>query len=325
MTKQSFGAVIVLTAFVVIPATAQPPVESKFVTQQYAAAIVFEPARLEKSAQAAGLSVAGLWKTIEEMGGPDVKQFERITCLIDLLPNGDLAFMPAFVLRYPPGTDARRQITPLLGGEVKEFKVGNVDYVRSTKIKLAQVEMSGHIIDDSTLLIAVWPILEPMLKPGGENDKGLTLAAELAKADFDHDVTFIVSMPPTLRRFVKHEKKVGPEDLSAAYKSAKLIMEQTEAMTLTLDLGKETVVRAEFRCGNAWGAGVFQDTLKSVLSKLKDAYPVSRKDLGLLMPTAIGHPVMALLDEGVRNHKLTKNDNKVVLTVARPRVWNPKK
>ena len=44
---------------------------------------------------------------------------------------------------HPAGTDARKKLAPLLGGEVKEFKVGDIPYVRSTKLKLAMVEMAG--------------------------------------------------------------------------------------------------------------------------------------------------------------------------------------
>src|SRR5205823_11667174 len=111
-------------------AAAQPPaagpVEAKYVPPAFAAALVFEPARLDKAAKATGLPAAELWKTVELIAGTDVKQFERVTFLVDPFPGGNVAFMPAFVLRYPAGTDAKKQLASLLGGDVKEAKVADV-------------------------------------------------------------------------------------------------------------------------------------------------------------------------------------------------------
>jgi hypothetical protein len=316
------AAAVVLT---LSTAAAQAPVEAKYVLPQFAAAIVFEPARLDKSAKAAGLPVAELWKTIEGISGTDTKQFERVTFLVDPLPGGNVAFMPAFVLRYPAGTDARKQLAPLLGGEVKEAKVGDVAYVRSTKLKLAKVEMAGYAIDDRTLLVAAWPTLEPMLKPGGGKDKDRTLAAELAKADFAHDLTLVAVMAPVTKRIAEKEKDSGKPHDAPFYKELKPLMEKVEALTVTLDLGKDTVVRAEFRCDNAEGAGAVHDSLKKFLAMAKEAYPDARKDLEKQFPPGLEKPLLALADEAVNNHKLTKDGSKVVLTIARPKDWTPKK
>jgi hypothetical protein len=317
--KLTLAAVILTTA----TASAQPPVEAKYVPPQFTAALVFEPARLEKSAKAAGLPVAEVWKIVEEMSGTDAKQFERVTFLLDPLPGGNVAFMPAFVLRYPAGTDAKKQLVPLLGGEVKEAKVGDVAYVRSAKYKLAKVEMAGYAIDDRTLLVADWQTLEPMLKPGGEKDR--VLGAELAKADFAHDAVVIVTPAPALKRVAEIEKQTGKPTDTPYFKEVKAALERTAAITVTLDLGKETLVRVEFRCDNAAGATVVHDTLKDLLAKAKQAYPASRADLEKQFPPELAKPLLAVADEAVNNHKLTKDGNAVVLTVARPKELAPKK
>ena len=318
-------AVIAVAVLAVSPAAAQPPVEAKYVPPHFCAAVVFEPARLDKAAKAVGLPAAELWKGIEEAAGTDPKQFERVTFLVNPFPGGNVAFMPAFVLRYPAGTDARKQLAPLLGGELKEFKVGDVTYVRSTKLKLAMVEMAGYAIDDRTLLVASWRDLEPMLKAGGEKDKDRVLAAELAKADLAHDAVVLFTPAPVLKRIAELEKESGKPTDTPYFKEVKAALERTEAVTITLDLGKETLIRADFRCDNATGAGVVHDTLKDLIGKAKEAYPEARKDLEKQFPPELAKPLLGVLDEAVKNHKLTKDGNMVVLTVARPNELTPKK
>lgn len=320
-------ALIMFAAVAVGPAAAQPPAEAKYVTPQYAAAIVFEPTRIDKSAKEAGVPIAELWKMVEGIAGTDAKQFERITVLLDPFPGGNVAFMPTFALRYPAGTDARKQLASLLGGDVKEFKVGEVAYVRSTKFKVAKVEMAGYAIDDRTLLVAPWVMLEPMLKPIGEKDKDRPLGAELAKADLAHEAVVIATPAPLLKRLAELEKESGkptPTDIPH-YKEVKAALARTAALTITLDFAKETLIRAEFRCDNAAGAGVVHDTLKDLLVKAKEAYPAARKDLEKQFPPELSKPLLAVLDEAVNNHKLTKNGNRVVLTVTRPKDLVPKK
>jgi hypothetical protein len=321
--KLTLAAVVLTLSTAAAQPPAGGPVEAKYVTPTFVAAVVFEPARLDKAAKDAGLPAAEVWKVIEGFSGTEVKQFERVTFLVEPFPGGNVAFMPAFVLRYPAGTDARKQLAPLLGGDVTEAKVGDIAYVRSTKYKLAKVEMAGYAIDDRTLLVAAWPTLEPMLKPGGEKDKDRALAAELAKADLAHDAVVIFTPAPALKRIAELEKESGKPTDMPYYKEVKAALERTAAITITLDLGKETLIRAEFRCDNAAGAGVVHDTLKDLLGKAKEAYPAVRKDLEKQFDFA--KPLLLILDETVNNHKLTKDGNTVVLTVARPKELTPKK
>ena len=68
-------------------ASAEPPrgapVDAKYVPAPFVAALVFEPARLDKAAVAAGLPVGEAWKALEGITGADTKQFERVVFLID--------------------------------------------------------------------------------------------------------------------------------------------------------------------------------------------------------------------------------------------------
>jgi hypothetical protein len=320
-------AVILLVA---APAAAQPPraapVDAKFVTPQFFAALVFEPARLEKSANALGLPIKDAWKALEGIASTDVKQFERVTVLIDPLPGGNVAFMPAFVLRYPAGTDARKQLPALLG-EVKEAKVGDVAYVRSTKYQLAKAEMAGYVIDDRTLLVAAWPTLEPMLQPRGakEKEKDRVLGAELASADLAADVVLIVTPAPALKRMAEIEKESGKStDMPPEVKKLLTALERVQAMTVAVDLGKDPVIRAGFRCDNAAAAGAVRDALKGVLALAKDAYPGARKDFEKDLPPEAG-PILAILDAAVNDHTLKSDGDTVTLTVPRPKGLTPKK
>ena len=310
-------------------ASAEPPrgapVDAKYVPAPFVAALVFEPARLDKAAVAAGLPVGEAWKALEGLTGADTKQFERVVFLIDPIPGGNVAFMPAFVLRYPAGTDARKRLPALLGGDVKEAKTGDITYVRSTKYKLAMVEMAGYAIDDRTLLVAAWPTLEPMLKPGADKDKDRALGAELAATDFGHDVVLVVTPAPVLKRIADREKQSGKPHDAPYYKELKPALDRLTAITVTIDLGKDPLLRAEFRCTDAAGAGVVHSTLKDLLAKGKEAYPDARKGLEKELTPDAMKPLLAILDEAVNGHTLTKDGATVVLTVARPKGPTPKK
>ena len=310
-------------------ASAEPPraapVDAKYVPAPFVAALVFEPARLDKAAVAAGLPVGEAWKAFEGITGADTKQFERVVFLIDPIPGGNVAFMPAFVLRYPAGTDARKRLPALLGGDVKEAKAGDIAYVRSTKYKLAMVEMAGYAIDDRTLLVAAWPTLEPMLKPGADADKDRVLGAALAATDFGHDVVLVVTPAPVLKRIADREKQSGKPHDAPYYKELKPALERLTAITVAVDLGKDPLLRAEFRCTDAAGAGVVHTTLKDLLAKAKDAYPDARKGLEKELTPDAMKPLLAILDEAVNGHTLTKDGAAVVLTVARPKGQTPKK
>ena len=324
--------ILVFLAVALLAATAAPaepprgaPVDAKYVPAPFVAALVFEPARLDKAAVAAGLPVGEAWKALEGITGADAKQFERVVFLIDPIPGGNVAFMPAFVLRYPAGTDARKRLPALLGGDVKEAKAGDVAYVRSTKYKLAMVEMAGYAIDDRTLLVAAWPTLEPMLKPGADADKDRVLGAALAATDFGHDVVLVVTPAPVLKRIADREKQSGKPHDAPYFKELKPALERLTAITVAINLGKEPLLRAEFRCTDAAGAGVVHGTLKDLLAKAKDAYPDARKGLEKELTPDAMKPLLAILDEAVNGHTLTKDGAAVVLTVARPKGQTPKK
>ena len=324
--------VLVFLAVAFPAATAAPaepprgaPVDAKYVPAPFVAALVFDPARLDKAAVAAGLPVGEAWKALEGITGADTKQFERVVFLIDPIPGGNVAFMPAFVLRYPAGTDARKRLPALLGGDVKEAKAGDVTYVRSTKYKLAMVEMAGYAIDDRTLLVAAWPTLEPMLKPGADADKDRVLGAALAATDFGHDVVLVVTPAPVLKRIADREKQSGKPHDAPYFKELKPALERLTAITVAINLGKEPLLRAEFRCTDAAGAGVVHATLKDLLAKAKDAYPDARKGLEKELTPDAMKPLLAILDEAVNGHTLTKDGAAVVLTVARPKGQTPKK
>lgn len=298
------------------------PAETKFVTAPFCAALVFEPGRLDKSATAVGLPIGDAWKALEGMAGTDVKAFERVIVLIDPLPGGNVAFMPAFVIRYPAGTDAKKKLPALLGGEVEEAKVGNIAYVRSTKFKMAKEEMAGYAIDDRTLLIAAWPTLEPMLRPAGKNEDR-PLSAELAKLDLAHDVALVITPAPALKRVAEIEKETGKKNEDPTYKAVMAVLEKTAAVTVTLDFGKNPLLRAEFRCANADAATAVHTTLKDLLARGKDAYPDARKDLEKKLPPE-AKALLPFIDEVATGHTLTKTGNTVVLTVAPPKSPTPK-
>lgn len=328
--KRTIGAMIAVAGLVGTPATAQKPrespVEAKYVPPSFAAALVFEPAKLDKAMKNTGLPVAEFWKVIVGIAGTDAKPFERVTFFIEPFPGGNVAFMPAFALRYPAGTDARKQLAPLLGGEVTNAKVGEVAYVRSAKYKLAKVEMAGYSIDDRTLLVAAWPTLEPMLKAKLAKDSDRVLATELAKADLTHDLTLVVTPAAVMKRITEIEKQSGKPTEEPLFKEIKPLLENVRVLTVAVNFGSEALVRARFRCAAPADAVVVHDTLKGLLAKAKKDYPATRKDLEKQFPPELAKPLVELLDSTTNDHKLEMDGRSgVLLTIARPKDWTPKK
>jgi hypothetical protein len=323
----------VATAAVLVtltPAAGQPPagpVDAKYVPPSFFAALVIDPVRFDRAAAAAGVPVDDLWQVIDMFAGVDAKaldarKLDRLTILIDPFPAGNLAFMTAVAARFPAGTDARKKLAPVLGGDVTEAKAGDTAYSKSTKFKMAKVEMAGYAADDRTLLISAWPDLEAMLKPGGADRP---LGAALAKVDLDHEVVLVATPAPLLKRLAEKEKEAGGKQKEPFFEALRPALEKLEVATVALDLGRDTLLRAEFRAADAAGAGVVHDTLKDLLGKAKQAYPEARKEIASGLPADRAAPLLAFLDAVVNTHTLTKDGRTVVLTVARPKELAPKK
>ena len=316
------AAALALTLHAAAPRPpAADPVVTKYVPAGFCAALVIDPVRLDKAATAAGLPVADLWKAVEEKAGLDPRKLHRATLFVDPLPGGNVAFFPAVAIRYPAGTDARKQLTPLLGGDAKEAKAGDQSYLRSGKYQLAKTEIAGYAADDRTLLFAPWPTLETMLKAGDAKDR--PLAAALAAADLDHEMVLVIVPGPVMKKVAELEK--GSTNGTPALDPFRPALKHLRAVVVTADLGRETLVRAEFVADDAEGAAVVRATVEKLLARAKESYPATRKGLETDLPASVVTPLRAVLDAAVTGHKLTTDGAKVVLTVPRPKELAPKK
>jgi hypothetical protein len=321
MNTRRIPAVLALI-LMVTAASAQPgagPVATEYVPASFFAAAVVDPVRLDKAAKQAGLPADRLWKTIKESFGVDPLKLDRVVLLIEPLPGGNVAFFPAAALRFPAGTDARKQLSPLLG-ETKEFKVGNRTYMRSTKKQLAKAEMAGYAVDDRTLLFAPWPTLEQMLKAPDEKDR--PLAKALAAADLDHDLTVVIVPDPVMRKVESLKKASGKG--TPQFDPFRPALKELETAVVTVDLNRDTLLRGEFTAATAEGTKTIHDLLKGLLATAKEAYPQVRKGLEEQIPAEFAKPAMTSLDAAVNDHKLATDGKAVILTVPRPKELGPK-
>jgi hypothetical protein len=298
-------------------AFAQPPkarpavVDAAYVPPKFVAALVVNPARLEKSAAGAGFPVADLLKLVEDQTGIDPKVIDRAVLYIDPMPGGNVAFFPAAAVRFKQGTDAKKQLAAALG-ETTEATASDKTYLRSAKVQMAKAAIAGYAIDDRTAIFAPWPKLEEMLK-GGKEDR--PLAVELEKADLDHDLVLVV-VPKPIHQLLDVGLSSAPPSLAPTLRALKPV----EAATVTADFDKDPVIRAAFRADNADGAEVVHKEVKRVLDWASQDWPADRKEIEKELP-GWAKPLLPLLDETLKNPKVAKDGKTVTLTVARPKDW----
>src|SRR5439155_23805755 len=124
MTRYVGALFAVALAAPAFPQPAKPAaVAPEFVPPKFVAAVAVNPARLEKSAAAAGFPVADLVKFSEGQAGISPKVIDRAVLYIDPFPGGNVLFFPAAAVRFKEGTDAKKQLAAVLG-ETKEATAG---------------------------------------------------------------------------------------------------------------------------------------------------------------------------------------------------------
>ena len=313
-----FGWLCGLPAFAEVPGEKAAGV-GKWIPPTFAAAVVVEPARLEKAAAGVGLPVESLWRLVESTTGLDPRTVERFTLLVDPLPGGNVAFFPAVVARFPADAEAKKQLAPLLGKSVVKRVRGNKTYLLSSRYKMAGVEIAGFAADDRTLLFGPWPSLVPMLDPN--NERG-ALAKLAAAEDLDHDLVVALAARPVQDKITRlaalRIARLMPSPLEPAWE----VFKHLDTAVLRVDLAAAAMVRAEFRAFDKGSAAAVHEAVKRGLATAKEMYAGVRPSLAQLLPAGVAPRLTLLLDAAVNNAVVTADGKTVIVTVARPNALN---
>jgi hypothetical protein len=294
-------------------AAPRPPATAalNLVAPEFAAAIIVHPSRLAKSPLLAELPQDKLLASFTQFAGIDPRQVEQMVLLIEPFPGGNVAFLPAAILRFAGKVDSKQ----LLGKMLKDTEEADFEgkkYLQS-KIQMARVPVCGYVIDDSTLAIAPEPTLKLMLVA---SKVARPLADRLAKTKVDKDLVVVAVAPPLRKKLAQLKQQAG-EDANLAQIMA--FAEGLEAATLTLDLVGDHLLRVSMDAKDAAAAGMLYDQIKQGLDQGRKAYAAQRKDLQGGLPPMLSAAAIQVLDQFVDAGTLSKNGTQIQFEAKRPK------
>lgn len=281
---------------------------------------VIDPARLTKSATASGLPVDLMWKDVKEYAGIDHKTVARAEVYVTPFPGGNVMFEFGAALRFTSPV-ADRQVRAILAipPEKRAGAVAGFPWYESPRYKFGKDDYwAAFLTDPST---AVFTPSKQMSYFTRRTEKILPLAAAVETVEPGHEITVII-IPEAIT--VKVDRMLGNQK-EPQYEAVKPALAYVKFVVVYADLGRDPMLRVEFRADSADGASKVAEAVKKSLDDLKAAYPAIEKDLKADLPKGFEAAVLATADEVVNRPKVAIEKSTVVVTVARPTELAPKK
>jgi hypothetical protein len=297
---------------------AKKTLDLSYIAADFNTAAIVHPSRLLNSPLLADWSkepmVAGMIKDT----GIDPRKIDQLILLGDPMPGGNVALMPAGIVRWSEDVDSKDLLSRQLNGvETAEFQ--GKQYYRGKK-ELAKVPVAGYVPEPRTLVVADKLTLEKML---AARDAKSPLLDRLAKVDLDHDLIFVflldqvpTSEPkPTVRQVAHEVLKKAEKDLPGVEKLA----DQVKAITVSLDLAGDTLLRIEVEATDAASATAVHDLVQKSIGMANQAYQGFKPALQAQAPPDLGQSVAELGDQLLGGLDLSKDGNRVVLVLKMPK------
>jgi hypothetical protein len=294
---------------------------AQHVREAQAAVVVVNPARLTRSAVAAGLPIDAVWKDIKEMTGVDAKAVARAEVYVTPFPGGNVLFDVAAALRFTtPAADQYARDLLAVPPEKKAGAVAGRPWYESPRYKMGKDDYwAAFLADPATAVLAS---RRHMMELAPATEKVLPLAAVAEGIDFTAHEVVAIALPGVvtakLDRLLAGQKE-------PRYEALKPALARVKAVVATVDLARDPFVRVEFRADSADGAAVVAEALKKLLAELKAAYPDIEKGLRADLPQGYEAAVLATADAVVNRPQVAVEKSTVVVTVARPAELAPKK
>jgi hypothetical protein len=292
----------------------------RHVRESQAAVVVVNPARLTRSATAAGLPIDVAWKDLKGETGLDAKSVARAELYITPFPGGNVAFDFAAAVRFT-GPVADKQTRALLAvpPEKKHGMVAGKWWYESPRYRMGKDEYWAAFLVDATT--AVFATRRHMMETAVPTDKVLPLAQAAETIDLTaHDVV-VVALPGVIRekldRALAGQKEPWSDDVMSA-------LERLKVVVATLDLDRDPVVRIEFRADSEEGAAVAAEKLKKLLGLMKAAYPAFEKQLKADLPKGYEAVTLVAAEAIMTKPVVAVEKAMVVVTIPRPAEFTPK-
>src|SRR5262249_8318371 len=128
--------------------------------------------------------------------GVDPRKIERAIVLIDPMPGGNVAFLPAFIVQFAEPVDGAALVAKALEGAEKTTFEGK-EYYRGKNRTAARLHDCACVAGDRTILAGAEPTLQKMLIA---KDAQSPLRDRLPQVDLKHDLVVAFVMDQAERK-----------------------------------------------------------------------------------------------------------------------------
>ncbi len=308
------------------PAPGAAPAEAtglSFVSDEFFAAVVLHPARIAKSSLVKSLLEMEPVRAEMKRVGLQPADVER---LMVLLPASDAERMgPGFgsgaiVVRLVEPFDIKERLTELrsammpgFGGELAEKTIqGKTCYQISPPMPVV-----AFAVDEQTMVLTDEETASSMLSP--ERKQG-PLAQRLEQVDMDNDAVAVITLDP-VRDLVRRRVEQGKENLPPPLAGLAELPDMLAALTLSVDLSGDTLLKAVVEATDAESATKVQELLKGALEMGKTMFKGFKQQIPD-EDRQQAATALTLADQGLAGLSIRRDGKQITVTLKRPEGFN---
>jgi hypothetical protein len=300
------------------PDPSPPPrnnLDLSFIAPDFQGAVIVQGPRLLRSPLLAPYRNEEFFTEASRDFGADPRKVEQVIVLIDPFPGGNVAFLPAGIIRFREPLDGAAVLTKALE-DVQPVTFAGKTYFNSKSKKLAQVPISGFVPDGRTILVAPEPTLRKMLVA----DSGRSpLRDRLPRLDLNSDVVMLFTPEGKVRLAATELLSKAKGDVPPRLARIDRLPEQLQALTLSLNLSGDPLLRLDLDSPDAASAATVHELVTAGHDLLKQFFPELRKGLEGQLPPDLARPVGTVLDDLVAGVRIRKETDRVTVSLSTPK------
>jgi hypothetical protein len=282
-------------------------IEPAYASPDFAAAIILHPQRIAKSPSLAGVPQDQLLAPVLLVTGIDPRKVERAIIYVDPFPGGNVAFLPAAVVRLAEGGKGQEQLTAAIG-KLQEASHQGQKYFQGER-KMAGAPICGLVSGDRTLVIATEPTLHKML--AAKEGQG-PMAETIKGIDGSHDLILIGIPPPMVQSAAKEILERNKDQLPPPLAKAPTIVDHLGSFIIAVDLQGATFLEVQLTAKSAESAAKLHDFAKTGVDAWKRLHATVRNDIPI-------KPLQEVLDQATEGMAVKQTGSTVVVSVKMPK------